>query len=178
MKTVKFTLLVGIISLIASCGPTKEEIEKKENSIIDSLNNICNERIEKLETKYKEEIEKIKEYYENMVPNQISQKLRTIELESPLDYLTISYNLDYSVWSGQNFIEGYIWNKAKYAKYKDVKIKISYFSKTKSLIRTNYKTIYEYVYPSSKKSFKFKVSSPSGTKTIGLEVVEATPIYK
>ena len=88
--------------------------------------------------------------------------------------MTIKYNTDYSVWSSKDILKGNVLNSATLATFKDIKIKVHWYSKTKTLIKTLDYTLYEYVPARRTKSFEIKFSSPSGTKSIGMEIKNAT----
>ena len=176
MKTTTLTTSLLLTSiLITSCGPSAEEIKAREKAVADSIAQIYEEkaRQEEEERKIAEEEERKRQEEYNNRPEVIRQKLLEKEQENPLDYLTAKYNLDYRVFSGDDVIEGRIYNNATLATYKDIKLEITCYSKTKSLIKTYHKTIYEYVYPRKTRSFTVQLKSPSGTKTIGVNIISA-----
>ena len=70
-------------------------------------------------------------------------------------------------------INGIIENKASFAKYKDVKLKVAYYSNTKSIISEKYFVLYEYYYPNSTETFSIKVYPPKAYKTFNVEVIKA-----
>jgi hypothetical protein len=72
-------------------------------------------------------------------------------------------------------IEGTVTNSATIATYKDVVLKIVYYSKTKTEIGSEEKTIFEYFKPNESKKFKIKTSGFEGTESVGLDVVSAEP---
>jgi hypothetical protein len=74
-------------------------------------------------------------------------------------------------------IEGYIVNKATLARFKDVKIKVTFYSKTQTAISEQIFTIYEFFEPNTKKDFSIRINNlPDGYNTFSVEVLEATPV--
>jgi carbonic anhydrase len=184
----KLTALIfsGIIIGITSCGPSaaevKEQHEKEKKALADSLQTVYEQKAEidrKLveekrledEKKTTEEKARLEEY--NSRPEVIREKLYNKEKTNPLDYLTIKYNTDYSVWSSKDVLKGNILNSATLTTFKDIKIKVHCYSKTKTLIKTLDYVLYEFVPARKSKSFEIKFSSPPGTKSIGMEITNA-----
>lgn len=64
-------------------------------------------------------------------------------------------------------------NNATVATYKDVDLKLSFFSKTKALLETDKETVFEVIHPSESKNFKTKYFAPKGTDSVALEVLAA-----
>jgi hypothetical protein len=67
-------------------------------------------------------------------------------------------------------------NKASIAVFKDVDIKLSFYSKTKALLETDKETIFEILEPGESKDFKTKYFAPKGTDSVGLQVLSAKVI--
>jgi hypothetical protein len=105
---------------------------------------------------------------------QTKMSLKDQELGNPKKFLksdgTYRKNL-----LGQWVLEGKVSNYATVATYKDVVLEVKFYSKTKSLLGTENKTIYEFFKPGEKKSFKVKTYGYEGTKTIGWSIVKAKP---
>lgn len=110
-------------------------------------------------------------------PEELKQELKSREQSNPVEYLDISFNLRMNLL-GEDVIEGYIFNNATMATFKDVQLHIRYYSKTKTLINSEKQVLYEYLAPRSKKEFKIKTYSPKGTKTIGIDVIDGTAVYQ
>jgi len=71
--------------------------------------------------------------------------------------------------------EGDFINSATLAKFKDIQVKVSYFSKTKTLIKEESYVIYEFFLPNSTKHFSFKVAEiPEAQESFAFEIVGAT----
>ncbi len=74
---------------------------------------------------------------------------------------------------GQTVIKGKLTNHAKIAVFKDVDVKLFFYSKTKALLETETETIFEQVQPGQTKNFKTKYFAPKGTDSVGIVVVGA-----
>ncbi|MEO6870487.1 MAG: hypothetical protein ABI784_04060 [Ginsengibacter sp.] len=74
---------------------------------------------------------------------------------------------------GQTVVKGSIHSSATIAVFKDVDIKLSFYSKTKALLETDKETIFEQVSPGQTKDFKTKYFAPKGTDSVALEVLGA-----
>ena len=72
-------------------------------------------------------------------------------------------------------INGEVVNRATVASYKDVTLRITYYSKTKSVINTSNHTLYEVFPPSSTKGFRLDVPNHRNVATIGWDVISALP---
>ena len=96
------------------------------------------------------------------------------EQKNPQGFLLVSGNNRRNLL-GQTVIKGIITNKATVAVFKDVAIKLSFYSKTKALLETNKETIFEQLKPGESKEFKTKYFAPKGTDSVVLEVLGAKP---
>lgn len=74
---------------------------------------------------------------------------------------------------GQTVVKGTIHNKASVAVFKDVTIKLSFYSKTQALLETDKETVFETFHPGDSQSFKNKYFAPKGTDSVALEVLGA-----
>jgi len=77
---------------------------------------------------------------------------------------------------GQTVVKGTLVNKASVATFKDVDIKLSFYSKTKALLETDKETIFEILNPGESQDFKTKYFAPKGTDSVGLQVLSAKVI--
>jgi hypothetical protein len=94
------------------------------------------------------------------------------EQERPRHFLLVSSH-DKRNLLGQTVVKGVITNKASVAIFKDVEIKLSFYSKTKALLETDKETIFEQLNPGESKVFKTKYFAPKGTDSVALEVLNA-----
>lgn len=108
-----------------------------------------------------------KDKYENS-----KLSLEEIEKKTPRDFLTVSGS-DKKNLVGQTVVRGKIHNKAKVVSYKDVDIKLFFYSKTGALLQEDQEMIYETIAPGATASFKSKYFSPKGTDSIAMKIVSA-----
>ena len=74
---------------------------------------------------------------------------------------------------GQTVVRGVIINIAKVITYKDVVIKIQFYSKTAALLEEDIETIYENIAPGKEVNFKSKFYTPKGTDSVKFSVEDA-----
>lgn len=98
--------------------------------------------------------------------------LEEIEKQSPLQFLSVAGS-DKKNLLGQTVVKGKVSNKAKMVTYKDVDIKLFFYSKTGTLLQEDQEIVYESVAPGATVSFKSKYFSPKGTDSIAMKVVSA-----
>lgn len=94
------------------------------------------------------------------------------ELKNPVNFLTV-VGKDKKNLLGQTVIKGKLTNHATIAVFKDVDVKLFFYSKTKALLETDTETIFEQVQPGETKNFKTKYFAPKGTDSVGIEVTGA-----
>ena len=100
------------------------------------------------------------------------QSLQEKEKKNPLNFLTVDGHNKHNI-IGQMVIKGTITNKASVASYKDVDVKLSFYSKTGALLETDKETVYELINPGESKNFKTKYFAPKGSDSVAFEVVGA-----
>jgi len=108
-----------------------------------------------------------KDKYENS-----KLSLEDIEKKTPRDFLTVT-GTDKKNLLGQTVVRGKIHNNAKVVSYKDVDIKLFFYSKTGTLLQEDQEMIYETIAPGTTTSFKSKYFSPRGTDSIAMKVLSA-----
>ena len=108
-----------------------------------------------------------KDKYENS-----KLSLEEVEKKSPVRFLSVTGN-DKKNLLGQTVVKGKVSNLAKMVTYKDVDIKLFFYSKTGTLLQEDQEVIYESVAPGATVSFKSKYFSPKGTDSITMKVVSA-----
>ncbi|MEO6819287.1 MAG: hypothetical protein ABI266_06020 [Ginsengibacter sp.] len=94
------------------------------------------------------------------------------EQNNPKEFLSISVINKRNI-VGQTVVKGTIKNNAVIAKYKDIYIKLYFYSKTKALVDTEEETIYEQLFPGDHKQFKAKYFAPKGTDSVFVEILNA-----
>lgn len=98
--------------------------------------------------------------------------LEEIEKQNPPRFISV-VGRDRKNLLGQTVVRGRITNNAKMATYKDVDIKLSFYSKTGVLLQEDQEMIYETLPPGAMKNFKSKYFAPKGTDSIAMKVISA-----
>ena len=97
------------------------------------------------------------------------------EQKNPANFITASSH-DKKNLLGQTVIKGKVSNIATVAVYKDVEIKMFFYSKTRALLDTETETIFEELKPGQNKDFKTKYFAPKGTDSVGIQVLNAKAV--
>ena len=100
------------------------------------------------------------------------ESLHDNETKNPQNFLTVTGH-DKRNLLGQTVIKGTLTNKATVASYKDVDVKLDFYSKTGTLLETDKETVYETIRPGQSKSFKTKYFAPKGSDSVALKVLDA-----
>ncbi len=100
------------------------------------------------------------------------ESLHDKETKSPQNFLTVTGHDRHNLL-GQMVVKGTITNKATVAAYKDVDVKLDFYSKTGTLLETDKETVYEIIAPGQSKNFKTKYFAPKGTDSVALAVTGA-----
>ena len=103
------------------------------------------------------------------------KELLSKEQKDPTAFISITGHNKKNI-VGQTVVRGTLTNKASIAVFKDVDIKLSFYSKTKALLETDKETIFEILEPGESKDFKTKYFAPKGTDSVGLQVLGAKVI--
>ncbi|MBG25930.1 MULTISPECIES: hypothetical protein [Croceibacter] len=130
-----------------------------------------------------------KENNRQKTPAELKMELQMQENNSPMEYMklenvTMSKNKikDAGLFSSAKYdgylITGQAINTATMAKYKDLKIRIEIYSKTKTVIDNNTYVLYEFYQPNSRKDFTLKVNPPNAMESFRVFVAGATPTYE
>ncbi len=105
------------------------------------------------------------------------QELLKKEQKNPRDFLVVDGH-DNRNFFGQTVIKGKITNKATVAVFKDVKVKLSFYSKTMALLESDDETVFELLHPGETKSFKTKYFAPKGTDSVALAIISAKVVVE
>jgi len=105
------------------------------------------------------------------------EELLKKEQKSPQYFLIVSGRNQKNIL-GQTVVKGTIFNKASVAVFKDVNLKLSFYSKTQALLETDKETIFETFGPGESKNFKTKYFAPKGTDSVALEVLGAKVVVE
>lgn len=100
------------------------------------------------------------------------ETMQAKEEKNPSDFLVVGGH-DKRNFVGQTVIKGTLTNKAKVAVFKDIDLKLSFYSKTNTLLETDKETVFEVLHPGESRSFKTKYFAPKGTDSVALEVMGA-----
>ncbi len=106
----------------------------------------------------------------NYEKNKIS--LQETEQRSPSSFILAAGEQTKNL-IGQTVIKGTVTNNAKVVTFKDIDVKISFYSKTGMLLEEDHETIYEMVPPGTTKKFKSKFFTPKGADSVGFKVMTA-----
>ena len=118
----------------------------------------------------------------NIIENQSSSStyqesvmtIQEIEAASPLNYLQADGTYRENFIGDKIKIDGSIANTATVTTYKDVTVRVNFYSKTNTLIGSEDYTLYEFYPPNSKQSFKLKVKAYRNVSSLGWEVINAS----
>jgi hypothetical protein len=109
----------------------------------------------------------VKDKYE-----QTKETLEETEKKNPSRFLSVT-GKDKRNLLGQTVVKGILNNTAKVASYKDVQIKLSFYSKTKALLEEDVETVFETLAPGKSAEFKTKYFAPKGTDSVALKIMGA-----
>ncbi|RYY72197.1 MAG: hypothetical protein EOO13_00360 [Chitinophagaceae bacterium] len=98
--------------------------------------------------------------------------LEEIEKKTPEKFISVKGS-DKKNLLGQTVVKGKVQNNAKMATFKDIDVKLFFYSKTGVLLQEDQEMIYETVGPGETKAFKSKYFAPKGTDSIAMKVVSA-----
>lgn len=100
--------------------------------------------------------------------------IQEIEATNPLNYLQADGTYNSNFIGEKVKINGIITNTATVTTYKDVTVRVNFYSKTNTLIGSEDYTLYEFYPPNSKQEFKLKVKAYNNVSTLGWEVINAS----
>lgn len=100
------------------------------------------------------------------------ETLAQTEQKNPARFITAVAN-DKKNLLGQTVVKGTITNDAKVVTFKDVELKLSFYSKTGTLLEQDIETIYETIAPGESKTFKSKFFTPKETDSLDVKVMGA-----
>lgn len=100
------------------------------------------------------------------------ETLAEIEQKTPERFLSVTGTKRKNV-IGQTVIKGKILNKARVVTFKDVGIRLYFYSKTGALLERDDEVIYEKIAPGNEINFKSKFFVPKGADSLALEIISA-----
>jgi len=98
--------------------------------------------------------------------------LEEIEKKNPKQFLRVNGNSKKNLLR-QTVVKGNIYNNAKIVSYKDISIKLKFFSKTGALLQEDIDVVYESIHPGGSYTFKSKYFAPKGADSVGMTVIDA-----
>jgi len=99
------------------------------------------------------------------------------EQKNPQNFLVVTGHNKKNI-IGQTVVKGTLHNNASIATFKDVDVRLTFYSKTQALLETDEETIYETLGPGETQDFKTKYFAPKGTDSVGLEVLRAKVVKR
>lgn len=106
------------------------------------------------------------------IRNEISQDERSL----PFVYLSAKGSYKENYWGDKFKVSCTITNKATLVTYKDAKLMVSYYSKTKTLLGSDSYVIYEFFPPLSSKTIDLEIGNYKNAYSFELLVREAIPV--
>ena len=94
------------------------------------------------------------------------------EQKHPAKFLIVSAQDRKNVF-GQTVVKGNIGNTAKVITFKDVELKLRFYSKTGTLLEEDIETIFETIAPGGTKKFKSKLFARKESDSVSIEVISA-----
>lgn len=98
--------------------------------------------------------------------------LSDTEKKLPAKFLLVKGN-DKKNLLGQTVVKGSVTNIATVVAYKDIDLKLSFYSKTGAILEEDHHIVYETIQPGATKNFKTKYFTPKGTDSVAITVVSA-----
>jgi hypothetical protein len=107
--------------------------------------------------------------------NEKVMSIEETELSQPVRFLSAAGVYNSNLWGDVFKVHGTITNTATAATFKDAVVKVTYYSKTKTVLTSKVYTIYDFFPPHETKNFELKISNYQDVSTIGWEVINAQP---
>lgn len=104
------------------------------------------------------------------------EKVLTVEeteMSQPKRFLVADGTYNRNFWGTKVKLQGKITSKATVAKFKDPVVQVTFFSKTKTILKSEEYTIYELIAPGKTINFMLKLEISKEVETVGWEVIDA-----
>lgn len=101
------------------------------------------------------------------------ESIEEIEQKKPARFLKATVKRKKNM-VGQTVVRGIIENTATVVTYKDIEIKLRFYSKTGALLEEDTDKVYESVGPGREASFKMKYFAPKDTDSVSVTVISAS----
>ena len=102
----------------------------------------------------------------------VKETLEEKEKKNPTRFIVVN-NRDRKNIIGQTVVIVNLTNNATIATYKDIALKLTFFSKTSVKLDEGNETIYETIKPGQDIKFKTKYFAPKGTDSVAVKVMDA-----
>ena len=100
------------------------------------------------------------------------ETLEEKEKKNPATFLIVDSRDKHNL-IGQTVVKGRVTNMAKVCVYKDVRLELSFFSKTGTLLLTTNETVYDKIEPGKSTDFKAKEFAPKGSDSVAIKITGA-----
>jgi hypothetical protein len=100
------------------------------------------------------------------------ESIEQTEQKNPVKFITVNGDKKKNL-IGQTVVNADVHNNAKMVTYKDVDVKITFYSKTGTVLEEDHQTIYENIAPGTSVHFKSKFRTPKATDSVSFKVVDA-----
>ena len=100
------------------------------------------------------------------------ESLEIIEQKAPAKFISVNGSSKKNLL-GQTVVRGSVTNHAKIVTFKDVAVRLTFYSKTGALLEQDDEVVYETLDPGSMKPFKSKFFAPKGTDSVAFKVLSA-----
>jgi hypothetical protein len=154
MKLIRTTSILMTLSFFLSCGQSSESKQKEKEKGDEAV------RIEEEEKSYEEKVISVEEE----------------ELSQPTKFLNAGGTYNENLLGDKLKVHGEISNSATVASFKDAVVRITYFTKTKTVLEQKDFTIYEIFAPNSTINFELKIDNYRDVNSISWEVISAVGI--
>jgi hypothetical protein len=110
--------------------------------------------------------------FDTLTYEAVKESLADKEKKSPANFLTANIRHRKNI-IGQTVVIGNISNHATICSYKDVELKLSFYSKTAVKLDEGIETVYENIAPGKTVKFKTKYFAPKGTDSVTVVIMKA-----
>lgn len=123
-----------------------------------------------------DDIEKVQPETVTQTYEQKVMTVEEVERSEPTRFLTAEGSYNENFWGDKIRLRGIIKSTATIASFKDVVVRVTYFTKTKTKLSSNDYNIYDHFPPRSEVKFDLKIDTYKDVNSIECEVVQATAI--
>ena len=103
-----------------------------------------------------------------------TEDVAKMEYAHPAKFITVKSSNKKNLL-GQTVVRANVFNTAKVATFKDIEMKLQFFSKTGVVLEEDIETVYEKINAGGSTKFKSKFFSPKGSDSVSITVLSAKP---